>query len=349
MVKFNGRAGILRQQTDGSTELALFDGGNIGNDAISIEVSAPRAGASATLTKDNRVSGRSFAESAGAKLTIKLGKPATGSLFIDGREVVKLAGNGPIVVDLPAGTHRWQIISGDPEPMASQITRTISTADGAIINAEPVPSATAYRLERSDDGGQTWSAVATEAKPSFKLTGVKPATKLHVRVIATNKSAESQPGRDYPVFVTGQPPEAPTGLRLKLETGKVSAEWGQILGAKEYILQRRAVGQNNWADAYRGSDRKFTEQLPGVIPAYDAPGLASAAGRVNAPSVTIYEYRVLAVDEVGTGQPSAVASTDPTSWRNWYPTVPMTFKRRSAYWMPPYVRPDQMPPAYYPE
>ena len=46
---------------------------------------------------------------------------------------------------------------------------------------------------------------------------------------------------------------------------------------------------------------------------------------------------------------SPAVDTNPASWRNWYPATPLIFKRQSAYWLPPYVRPDQVPPLHYPE
>jgi len=52
---------------------------------------------------------------------------------------------------------------------------------------------------------------------------------------------------------------------------------------------------------------------------------------------------------VGESGKSPIADTDPASWRNWNPDTSLPYKRRSAYWLPPFVTPEQVPPANYPD
>jgi hypothetical protein len=86
-----------------------------------------------------------------------------------------------------------------------------------------------------------------------------------------------------------------------------------------------------------------TEKVPA---AYDAPGLEADALRdANAP---VYEYVVSAVNGNGEGEKSLATDTDPRSWRNWNPTADLRYKRQSGFWLPPYVRPEDVPAPYYP-
>ena len=90
-------------------------------------------------------------------------------------------------------------------------------------------------------------------------------------------------------------------------------------------------------------------RVEGIVPAARDPGLQADAERQPKAEPVVYEYAVSAVDGVGESDKSKTANTDPTSWRNWYPDTQLQFKRRSAYWLPPYVKPEQVPPATYPE
>ncbi len=238
--------------------------------------------------------------------------------------------------------------AGPAVPTAPEIIRSLAKADGATISFAPVASATSYRIELSHDGGTTWTTAGTATTPEFTLTGIKAPDKVQLRVVALNGTTEGPPSTDYPVYVAGRPAGPPEGLRLTLAMDRATASWGEVLGAKEYVIYRRQVGQNAWTEVHRGPQRSFVDHLQGISPAEQVPGLEAEALRQPAASPIIYEYAVSSVDGLGESVKSSIATTDPASWRNWYPEVPLIFKRRSAYWLPPNVMPDQVPPAYYP-
>jgi hypothetical protein len=269
--------------------------------------------------------------------------------YVDGVDTPIKRGAGNLAVSLPPGAHRWQLTTGPAEPIPPQIARSESQVDGVKLFITPVASARNYRIERSDDNGRTWQSVGETTAPQFTVSGIKPVIKIHVRAIAINQTVASRPGRDFPVYVTGQPLQPPAGLRLSLGPGEVKATWGDVLGAHAFLLHRRPAGTTQWTTVYRGPEMSFTDPAPGVIPAYADPGLEAAAARLPGQPPMIYEYAVSAVDGVGEGPLSPAASTDPSSWRNWYPDAPLKFKRQSAYWLPPYVTPEEVPAAEYPE
>jgi hypothetical protein len=254
-----------------------------------------------------------------------------------------------LTTHLPAGEGRWQLTAGPVEPMPAEITRSIARADGVTIDYDAPASATKYRIEESIDTGRTWKSVQETSGTEYTLTGIAAPAKVHLRIVALDGAVESRPGHDFPAYVTAKPVDPPAGLRLALGQDDVKAGWGKILGEKEYVLYRRARGETAWNQVYRGPSHAFEDRAPGVIPAYSYPGLEADAGRQPAPAPKVYEYCVTAVDGIGEGARSGIASTDPANWRNWLPSVPMTYTRRSAYWLPPYVNPDQVPPAFYPQ
>ena len=346
---FSGRAGMIREFKDGRTELALFKGKRIGNQDIVLEVGNLALGVSAAYKTTSDVSGQYYSY-AGGKLSITLpkGLPSSTALYVNGAPVKAAPSGNTLSADLPAGGGSWQLTTGAAVPMAPEITSSLARNNGASIQWSPVASATGYRVELSKDGGLTWSQAGTSKEGKFTLSGIKPPEKVHLRVIALNGKTESLPGKDFPVYVTGKPPEPPFGLRLKLAKDEINATWGQVLGIKEYILYRRKAGTSAWKEIHRGPEHSFRDQATGITTFQPDPGLESRAWRQPEASPAVYEYAVSAVDDVGEGAKSSVASTDPSCWRNWYPNVPLHYIRRSAYWLPPYVKPEQVPPAEYP-
>jgi len=347
---FSGRAGVIRQFKDGRTELNLFKGEQIGNPSLQLAVDNPSLGISATFKTSAEVSGQFFSRE-GGKLTLKFpgGVPPGGHLFVNGKPAKVIADNNTLMTQLPAGEGAWQLTAGLAVPMSPEITRSVARADGAVMDFTPVASANGYRIELSHDGGNTWTTAGTAKTPAFTLTGLKAPDKVHLRVIALNGELASLPGKEYPVYVTGRPAGPPAGLRLSLAKDAASLTWGRVLGSKEYVVYRRTTGQTDWKEIHRGTGNNFCDRVKGVIPPASDPGLEAAARQQPADKTITYEYAVTAVDDVGESTKSSVTTTDPTSWRNWYPDTPLHYKRRSAYWLPPYVTPEQVPPAAYPE
>ena len=347
---FSGRAGVIRQFKDGRTELNLFKGEQIGNPSLQLAVDNPSLGISAAFKTSAEVSGQFFSRQ-GGKLTLKFpgGVPPGGHLFVNGKPAKITADNDTLATRLPAGEGSWQLTAGSAVPVSPEITHSVARVDGATIDFTPVASATGYRIELSHDGGNTWTKAGTAKTAAFTLTGLKAPDKVHLRVIALNGAVESLPGRDYPVYVTGKPAQPPAGLRLGLAKDAASLIWGQVLGAKEYVLYRRTAGQTDWKEIHRGTGNNFCDHAKGIVPPASDPGLEAAARQQPADKTITYEYAVAAVDGVGESAKSSVTTTDPTSWRNWQPETPLHYKRRSAYWLPPYVTPEQVPPADYPE
>jgi len=347
---FSGRAGVIRERGNGSTELNLFRGALIGNRQMQLSVDNPSLGISAVFLKPDEVSGQ-FASRTGGNLTITFpGETPHGArIFVNGASVTMRADARSILVRLPPGAGRWQLTSGSTVPVAPEITRSLVTKDGVTVYFTAVASATGYRIERSRDGGSTWAAAGTSESAEFALRGGPAPEKLQLRVIALHGTTESRPGRDYPVYLTGKPAGPPAGLRLQLAKDSITATWGEVLGAGEYVLYRRESAQGEWKAVYRGTGRSWRDSVQGSIPAVAEPGLEADALRQPAERPVLREYAVAAVNGVGESGKSVSVTTDPASWRNWYPDTPLVFKRRSAYWMPPYVKPEQVPGAYYPK
>jgi hypothetical protein len=322
---FEGKAGLIRAWADGASELALLQGRRIAHRGVELAV-AGDAAVSARIGGDGAVAGR-FSAQAGAMLRITFAQPSPGRTFyIDGERQAA----GANALRLPRGNHTWEVTSGDPQPVAPAVIRTENAPGSVIVHFSTAAGAGVYRIQVSRDNGRTWSDAGQSAQSPLRLSGLPNGQKLHVRVIAANRTRTSEPGPEYPVYVSDQPPAHPDGLKLKLASGRVDLAWGQVLGVTEYRLYRKLRREGSFECIYRGADRKFADRVPGVIPAFEEPGLAAAAARPPA-AYPIYEYAVSAVNGAGEGKKSALVNTDPASWVNWDPRPGEPFRRRYTY------------------
>jgi hypothetical protein len=213
----------------------------------------------------------------------------------------------------------------------------------------PVAGADHYRLETSGDGAITWQPSTQGASSPLMLAGLKNGGKIHVRVVAANAQRESAPSREYPIYVTGRAPDAPDGLDLVLQKDRIDLTWGEILGASEYRLYRRTLGETAWTRIYAGLRRTYADtRASGAIPPVILPGRADNA--LDTDRGTIYEYAVSAANGNGEGAKSAARNSDPAGWCNWWPPgQERQFKRQTGYWLPPYVDAEAVPPLHYPQ
>jgi hypothetical protein len=344
-VVFSGTAGVVRHCDNGTKEMAIFQGSQIGADGLTLSVpEADEVGLSAVFAKPTAIVGQFYAPHGPSRLTIS---PADSVIYIDGEKQPTVAEGNGFTVALPAGRHHWELTAGRPRPMSPVIVRTENITGGAEVFFAPVAGAESYRLEVSRDGGRTWESKIDSSRSPILIDGLRNQTKVHVRLIAINAEHQSEASDEYPVYVTDQPPASPEGLGLTLGTNRADASWGQLLGVKEYRLYRRVRGQSvdGWKVVYAGLDHSHVDSdASGVVPAAVLPG-----GDETPPPPMIYEYAVTAVNGNGESPKSDLANTDPTSWRNWWPSgILPQFKRQSAYWLPPYVSGADIPPSNYP-
>ncbi len=350
---FLGKAGMIRTRADRSTEMAIISGSKISAAGLGLAVpEQDEVGISASFTNPERVSGRYFAPKASTLiLQFKNAKiPESAVFYIDGTKQNAGFAKGSLTVTLSPGQHDWEITSGLPVPQAPTVLRTENMSGGASVFFSQVAGADRYRLEVSQDGGHTCANAAQGSHSPLKIQGLPNGKKVHVRVIAANAERESAPGREYPLYVTGQKPLPPDGLDLVLSSRQIDLSWGEVLGVTKYRLYRRQKGENGWKLIYEGLDRAYRDaNLAGVIPPTALPGREDNV-LFDFSTVTIYDYAVASVNGNGEGAKSFVADSDPTGWRNWWPAgQPRQFKRQTGFWLPPYVSEDTVPPAHYPQ
>jgi len=302
-VNFEGTAGIVRTGA-GTQEFALFHGTHIAVPGFGIATNDTELGVAAAMQNGKSVSGEYYAPKA-TTCQFELGSLAPdGKLYIDGDLQTTTRSGSSLLAELSKGRHHWEITSRQPVPIAPKILHTDNFNDGATVLAEAVPSASKYRLEISSDNGRTWTGATESSGTQFRLRGLGNDHKVHVRAIALNTDHESQPGPEYPIYITAKPPLPPDGLVVD---GASTISWGEELGVTKYRLYARKRGDSAFRLLYEGSETHY-----------------------RAESTSNMEYRLTAVNGNGEGPPSRIVDSDPACWRNWEPQPGEPFRRTNV-------------------
>src|SRR3989454_746520 len=161
------------------------------------------------------------------------------------------------------------------------------------------PSTTGFKIERSADGGTTWSAlVSNTASPAttFSDTRLTHTTTYTYRVSAINSIGTGSPSSTVSATTPIATPSPPTGLAASASSSQISLSWtaptdnggSAITG---YKIERSTDGGLTWSTIVSNSGNTATT--------YSDTGLAHA---------TTYTYRVSAINSAGTGFPSDTKS-----------------------------------------
>ena len=164
---------------------------------------------------------------------------------------------------------------------------------------------TGYRIETSADGS-TWIALdnnTNSTATTFSHTGLAPATTRHYRVFAINSAGNSPASNTARATTDATVPAAPTGLsarangqtRIDLSWTKPSNDGGAAVTG--YRIETSPNGGSTWTELQKNTNSTAT--------AFSHTGLTAA---------TTMHYRVYAINKVGRGPVSNVASatTDAT-------------------------------------
>jgi hypothetical protein len=338
---FDGTAGLIRK-TKGAVEFALFHGTRIGVAGFTCSTDDTDLGIGGKLVAGQPSQGEYFAPK---PCSMRISAPALGSknvFYVDGAALSARRERDAFLIDLAAGHHHWELTDQLPVPIAPAVLRTENHAGGARVILAEVASASQYRLELSKDYGATWTALPVQAQPAIELNGLANGQKVHVRGAAVNALHASQPGPEYPIYVTDQAPAPPDGLHVDLSDGAATVSWGEVLGVTEYRLFGRVDGDSEFQLLYFGLERSYRDKRPEIRSCNSAPG----ENRAAFPPI-IVQYYVTASNENGEGARSRMADTNPASWRNWDPRPGEPFRRVLSF--PPDSPPSASEwPRYYP-
>ncbi|MEI7832093.1 MAG: hypothetical protein WCJ56_02700 [bacterium] len=315
-VRFSGTTGVVRQRTDGkTTSVALYGAGEIGVGNMTLRTTGD-VGVSAEIAQNGIASGELFSQAGGTFQVDFAVMNEIPTIFIDGVEIKGLTAT------ITPGKHIWQLYRCIP--VRPNILRTANGVGEYTIYWNTVAGADSYRLESDKTG--TWTTLAKDLTGGNATVKIAEVGKIHLRLIAVSKDGESAPSAQYPLYVGTAASRAPDGLKVDMYARNIF--WGQVLGAKEYVLERHVKGQKNWIEVYRGSDTSFADPKLPTMDEYKADTkLPTMYGYKADPKLPIYEYRVGAYNGNGGAMNELPRDTDPTSILNIDPMPGERFRR----------------------
>lgn len=308
-INFKGTAGFIRVDQNKEQELVLFQGSQIGNADFIINSTDAEVGISAKIKKSGFISGKFFHTKTSTITFTWTEKLSTNTaFFIDGvKQHFEVKGNS-MIVHFPAGSSQWQLSKGLPIPFRPIIAYSENGSEEVKLAFAPVVLKVKRNIERSDDGGESWTSIGETESNRFVIKG-KKGSKAHVRVTAFNKEHQSEPSIIYPVYFTNEKPSYPDGLKLKIEGDRININWGQVLGVSGYKLYRRKVGDKTYQLAYSGPGRTYGDKLNKDV---------------------VYEYAVSAINANGASDLSNPVVADIKSWLQWNPQPNEKFRRSNS-------------------
>jgi subtilisin family serine protease len=193
-----------------------------------------------------------------------------------------------------------------PPPAPTGLTATAVSSSDIDLSWSDVSGETGYRVERSPDGSNGWSAIGSTGQnvTTYVDTGLAAATTYYYRVVATNTGGDSPPSNIASATTLPSPPPAPTGLTAAAASStRIDLSWTDVAGETGYKVERSANGTSGWSQIGTAGQNVTT---------YVDTGLAAA---------TTYYYRVVATNTGGDSPPSTVASAT-TKADSTAPTAP---------------------------
>ena len=165
---------------------------------------------------------------------------------------------------------------------------------------------TGYRIEGSSNGGRTWRIIRSNTgstATTYSHRGLQPATTWHYRVSAINTAGVGEASSVARATTEATVPNAPRDLTAEADgTSRIDLAWrapGSDGGARitGYRIEVSADGSNTWQTLVANTGSTSTSHAD--------TGLAPASTR---------HYRVSAINRIGVGHASSVASatTDAT-------------------------------------
>jgi len=195
-----------------------------------------------------------------------------------------------------------------PQPPTGLIASAVSSSQINLSWTAPSDDGgsaiSGYMIERSTDGGSTWSTVQSNTgstATTYSDTGLPHSTTYTYRASAINSVGPSQPSNTASATTFNTVPTPPTGLTATAQVLNVNLSWNvpsdnggtPITG---YMIERSTDNGSTWSTLVANTGSTGTTYSD-----------------TNVLPLSTYTYRVSAINDIGTGNPSNTASASTPS------------------------------------
>ena len=176
----------------------------------------------------------------------------------------------------------------------SMLTATPASASTIELAWSNTAGESAYRVERSTDGGGAgWAPVVTVGQnvTGFTDSALSAATTYFYRVVAVRDGVDSVPSAVASATTILDPPAIPTLTAQAQSSSEIVLTWSDVATETGYRIERSDDGGTGWATiGTAGQD----------VTSFTDAGLSPGTG---------YAYRVIAINAGGESAPSTPAFT----------------------------------------
>ena len=208
----------------------------------------------------------------------------------------------------PAGPVEFTTPARLPVAPSDLKTGKVTPTSVELIWSDNSDNEEGFRIERSDDGGRTWStALQTPAKASTAtLTGLVPERGYQFRVRAFNSAGVSAAAGPVEVITPQQPPAAPQNLQSSGTTASsVILTWTDCSDNEEgFRIERSEDGGKTWGRCAATGPNTQAAEVTGLasaktyafrVFAFNKAGDSTAAGPINVTTLGTPPVRPLAL------------------------------------------------------
>ena len=135
-----------------------------------------------------------------------------------------------------------------------------------------------------------------------------------LRVSAIPAAASPVISSTVALNLNNAPPSKPQRPEVFPAKNSIRLKWDHHIGATEYNVFRRKLGDSSWDKIYNGKSLGFIDkEAKGSLEKFDLPGLKEGAN-YKMEGLTIYEYCISCIDKNGESPKSMVRNSDPRNW-----------------------------------
>ena len=180
--------------------------------------------------------------------------------YLDGSNVQ--TGGTTFTLDNIQTNHTVSVTFGILPSAPASITYPISSSTGQYtVSWASSNAVTSYQLERSSNGGTTWSQVYSGANTSYQENIGNGSYRYRVKATNTLGSSGWTTGTGNCLVTAPPVPPISISYPTSSSTGQYTVKWSSSSSATSYQLERSSDSGTTWSQVYSGANTSYQESI----------------------------------------------------------------------------------------